>query len=74
MSYFIAFLSYSFILYLEKVAFSSEEANLKNDNNFLLDKDIQTPLLYKNNDNEENVDVNDEKLFSSIIYKRNKGK
>ena len=74
MSYFIAFLSYSFILYLEKVAFSSEEANLKNDNNFLLDKDIQTPLLYKNNDNEENVDVNDEKLFSYIIYKRNKGK
>lgn len=59
---------------MEKVAFSSEEANLKNDNNFLLDKDIQTPLLYKNNDNEENVDVNDEKLFSSIIYKRNKGK
>ena len=74
MSDFIAFLSYSFILYLEKVAFSSEEADLKNNNILMLDNDIQTPLLYKNNDNEENVDINDEKLFSSIIYKRNKGK
>ena len=74
MSYFIAFLSYSFILYLEKVAFSTEEADLKNNNNLLLDNDIQTPLLYKNNDNEENIDINNEKIFSSIIYKRNKGK
>ena len=74
MSYFIAFLSYSFILYLEKVAFSTEEADLKNNNNLLLDNDIQTPLLDKNFDNEENIDVNDEKIFSSIIYKRNKGK
>jgi hypothetical protein len=40
----------------------------------MLDNDIQTPLLDKNNDNEENVDITDEKLFSSIIYKRNKGK
>jgi len=74
MSYFIAFLSYSFILYLEKVAFSSEEADLKDNNNLLLDNDIQTPLLHKNDDNEENVEIDDEKLFSSIIYKRNKGK
>ena len=74
MSYFIAFLSYSFILYLEKVAFSSEEADLKNNNNLLLDNDLQTPLLNKNNDNEENADISDEKLISSIIYKRNKGK
>jgi len=74
MSYFIAFLSYSFILYLEKVAFSSEEADLKDNNNLLLDNDIQTPLLRKNDDNEENVEIDDEKLFSSIIYKRNKGK
>ena len=31
MSYFIVFLSYSFILYLEKVAFSSEERDLNSD-------------------------------------------
>ena len=74
MSYFIAFLSYSFILYLEKVAFSTEEADLKNNNDLFLDDEAQTPLLNKNNDNEENVEINDEKLFSSIIYKRNKGK
>ena len=74
MSYFIAFLSYSFILYLEKVAFSTEEADLKNNNDLFLDDEAQTPLLNKNNDNEENVEINDEKLFSSIIYKRKKGK
>ena len=72
MSYFIAFLSYSFILYLEKVAFSTEEAELK-DNNLLLDNDMKMPLIEGNNDNKENIDINDEKLISSIIYKRNKG-
>jgi len=72
MSYFIAFLSYSFILYLEKVAFSTEEADLK-DNNLLLDNDIKMPLIDGNNDNKENIDINDEKIISSIIYKRNKG-
>ena len=72
MSYFIAFLSYSFILYLEKVAFSTEEADLK-ENNLLLDNDIKTPLIAENNDKKEKIDINDEKIFSSIIYKRNKG-
>ena len=74
MSYFIAFLSYSFILYLEKVAFSTEEADLKDNNNLLLDDDIKMPLIDDNNvNNKEYIDINDEKLFSSIIYKRNKG-
>ena len=73
MSYFIAFLSYSFILYLEKVAFSTEEADFENNNNLLLDNDIKMPLIDENNGIKENIDINDEKLFSSIIYKRNKG-
>ena len=60
MSYFIAFLSYSFILYLEKVAFSSEEKVINNNS------DLKEPLL--------NNEMHDDKLISSILYKRNKGK
>ena len=60
MSYFIAFLSYSFILYLEKVAFSSEEKVVNNNS------DLKEPLL--------NNKIHDDKLISSILYKRNKGK
>ena len=60
MSYFIAFLSYSFILYLEKVAFSSEEKVINNNS------DLKEPLL--------NNEIHDDKLISSILYKRNKGK
>ena len=80
MSYFIVFLSYSFILYLEKVAFSSEEIDLKN-NDLLLDKEIIEPLLNKKNidDKKENESsnnngINDEKIIPSLLYKRNKGK
>jgi hypothetical protein len=73
MSYFIAFLSYSFILYLEKVAFSTEEVDFKDNNNLILDNDIKMPLIDENNGIKEKIDINDEKLFSSIIYKRNKG-
>ena len=60
MSYFIAFLSYSFILYLEKVAFNSEEKVINNNS------DLKEPLL--------NNEIHDDKLISSILYKRNKGK
>lgn len=72
MSYFIVFLTYSFILYLEKVAFSSNEGV---DNNDLLNKEMLEPLLDEQNRNDiENNEVNDEKLIPPILYKRNKGK
>jgi len=72
------FLSYSFILYLEKVAFSSKEIESK-DNNLLSDKGLDEPLLNKQNeinekDNIENIEINDEKLMSPLFYKRNIGK
>jgi hypothetical protein len=78
MSYFIVFLSYSFILYLEKVAFSSKEIESK-DNDLLSDKGLDEPLLNKKNeinekDNIENIEINDEKLMSPLFYKRNIGK
>ena len=72
------FLSYSFILYLEKVAFSSKEIESK-DNDLLSDKGLDEPLLNKKNeinekDNIENIEINDEKLMSPLFYKRNIGK
>ena len=72
------FLSYSFILYLEKVAFSSKEIESK-DNDLLSDKGLDEPLLNKQNeinekDNIENIEINDEKLMSPLFYKRNIGK
>ena len=71
MSYFIVFLSYSFILFLEKVAFSSQEKD-SNKNDLILNKEILEPLLEEQN--KENMDENNEKIISSILYKRNKGK
>ena len=69
MSYFIAFLSYSFILYLEKVAFSMDEKKNEEENNTnktdeKIDEEIIEPLLKKeesndninnNNDNNDNI-------------------
>ena len=77
MSYFIVFLSYSFILYLEKVAFSSEEKDLNSD--LMIDKGIMEPLIKKQNENnkkeDEKIDGNenevyDDKLIPSIMHKR----
>ena len=77
MSYFIVFLSYSFILYLEKVAFSSEEKDLNSD--LMIDKRIMEPLIKKQNENnkkeDEKIDGNenevyDDKLIPSIMHKR----
>ena len=50
MSYLLAFLSYSFILYLEKVAFNSHALiahthTLKNDNNEIEENNLNEPLL-----------------------------
>ena len=77
MSYFIVFLSYSFILYLEKVAFSSDELDLKN-NDLLLDNEIIEPLLNKKKETNEkenidNKDINNEKIIPTLLNKRNKG-
>ena len=65
MSYFIAFLSYSFILYLEKVAFSTdektkEENEINNNKEEKIDEEIIEPLLKKeetNNEKNNNVKV-----------------
>ena len=68
MSYFIAFLSYSLILYLEKVAFSTDEKKSENDfyiNNVeekkenKLDDEIYEPLLKDENNNNINKNNND---------------
>ena len=74
MSYFIAFLSYSLILYLEKVAFSTDEKKSENDlsiNNVeekkenKLDDEIYEPLLKdenninKNNNDNNNIEILD---------------
>ena len=50
MSYLLAFLSYSFILYLEKVAFNSHALiahthTLKNDSNEIEENNLNEPLL-----------------------------
>ena len=77
MSYFIAFLSYSFILYLEKVAFSTDERKSKNDEvdkieekrDCKLDEDeISEPLLKK--DKGDNIDYNDNNIneFKELKY------
>ena len=77
MSYFIAFLSYSFILYLEKVAFSTDEKKSKNDEvdkieekrDCKLDEDeISEPLLKK--DKGDNIDYNDNNIneFKELKY------
>ena len=80
MSYFIVFLSYSFILYLEKVAFSSEELDLKK-NDLLLDKEIVEPLLSKQNETNEkekenidNEELNNDKIIPTLLNNRRKGK
>ena len=80
MSYFIAFLSYSLILYLEKVAFSSDELDSK-DNEMLIDKAIKEPLLGRKSSNSEkdnlgvNNNLNDKhKVVPTLMSKVNKGK
>ena len=74
MSYFIAFLSYSFILYLEKVAFSTDEKKSQKDIKFAdkkeykLDDEITVPLLKEENDkekNDDNVNINE---FKELQY------
>ena len=74
MSYFIAFLSYSFILYLEKVAFSTDEKKSQKDikladqKEYKLDDEIIEPLLKEENDkekNDDNVNVNE---FQELQY------
>ena len=72
MSYFIAFLSYSLILYLEKVAFSTDEKKSENDLNInnveekkenKLDDEIYEPLLKDenkdNNNDNNNIEILD---------------
>ena len=65
MSYFIAFLSYSFILYLEKVAFSTDEKKSNKEKEFenkkdykLEDKEIIEPLLKEENDDLKYININ----------------
>ena len=74
MSYFIAFLSYSFILYLEKVAFSTDEKKSQKDikladkKDYKLDDEITVPLLKEENDkekNDDNVNINE---FKELQY------
>ena len=75
MSYFIVFLSYSFILYLEKVAFSSDEIDLKN-NKQKINPELIEPLINNQEDNKEKDNYSSEydKLIPTILSKRNKGK
>ena len=70
MSYFIAFLSYSFILYLEKVAFSTDEKKSKKDKledekEYKLDDEIFEPLLKKEENNKEKDEINE---FQELKY------
>ena len=76
MSYFIAFLSYSLILYLEKVAFSTDEKNAKNDEDNLIeekkeykfeDNEIIEPLLKGENVN-NNIDNNNINDIKELKY------
>ena len=74
MSYFIAFLSYSFILYLEKVSFSTDEKkdneNNKNKND-LIDEEYAEPLLKKESDVNDNNNIDDEGIGYKDNYKAN---
>ena len=71
MSYFIAFLSYSFILYLEKVAFSTDEKKSGKDiklgdkKEYKLDDEIIEPLLKKEENNKEKDEINE---FQELKY------
>ena len=63
MSYLLAFLSYSFILYLEKVAFNSHALiahthTYKNGNKEVEDNNLNEPLLVNNDKNEVYHDCN----------------
>ena len=74
MSYFIAFLSYSFILYLEKVAFSTDEKkdNENNkDKNDLIDEEYAEPLLKKESDVNDNNNIDNEGIGYKDNYKAN---
>ena len=63
MSYFIAFLSYSFILYLEKVAFSTEENNVNiNNADEKIDEEIIEPLLKEEEKNENANNIKEIKI------------
>ena len=68
MLYFIAFLSYSFILYLEKVAFSTNETT-KEENNIninnsdeKIDEEIIEPLLKEEEKNENANNIKEIKI------------
>ena len=71
MSYFIAFLSYSLILYLEKVAFSTDEKKpgkdikLGDKKEYKLDDEIIEPLLKKEENNKEMDEINE---FQELHY------
>jgi hypothetical protein len=71
MSYFIAFLSYSLILYLEKVAFSTDEKKsgkdikLEDKKEYKLDDEIIEPLLKKEENNKEIDEINE---FQELHY------
>ena len=71
MSYFIAFLSYSLILYLEKVAFSTDEKKpgkdikLGDKKEYKLDDEIIEPLLKKVENNKEIDEINE---FQELHY------
>ena len=74
MSYFIAFLSYSFILYLEKVAFSTDEKKDKENNkdkNDLIDEEYGEPLLKKESDVNDNNNIDNEGMVYKDYYKAN---
>ena len=71
MSYFIAFLSYSLILYLEKVAFSIDEKKsgkdikLEDKKEYKLDDEIIEPLLKKEENDKEKDEINE---FHELQY------
>ena len=74
MSYFIAFLSYSFILYLEKVAFSTDEKKDNGNNkdkNDLIDEEYAEPLLKKESDVNDNNNIDNEGIGYKDNYKAN---
>ena len=65
MSYFIAFLSYSFILYLEKVAFSTNETTKEENNSKAdekIDEEIIEPLLKEEEKNENANNIKEIKI------------
>ena len=73
MSYFIAFLSYSFILYLEKVAFSIKDKKDENNIENNIDEEIIELLLKEENDDENNNNKEIKEEGDNNIEK-NKGK